>query len=70
MTPYTSRLSAAVPEARRLAADPEQDWVVRMASVWLLGQTQADRTLLMSLAEDNDENVRHAARAALSQEVP
>ena len=59
-------LSAAVPVARRFAADPEQDWVVRMASVWLLGEAGGDSTLLARLAEDHDENVRRAARMARS----
>ena len=64
------RLTAAVPAARDLAADPQADWVVRMAAAWLLGQTGADPALLATLTADPDENVRHAARAALSRKEP
>ena len=62
------RLTEAVPVARRYAADPGADWVVRMAAIWLLGQFDGETDLLEQMARDPDENIRHAALAALARE--
>lgn len=60
-------LTEAIPEARRRAVDPGQDWVVRMAAVWVLGQSGTNSDLIRQLADDPDENVRNAARSALKE---
>ncbi len=54
-------LAEAIPEARRCAVDTEQDWVVRMAAVWVLGQSGSSPDVIRQLVEDPDENVRNAA---------
>lgn len=62
-------LRGAIPLARRHAADPQADWVVRMAAIWVLGEFDVETGLLQHLSRDKNENVRHAALAALAQEI-
>uniref|UniRef100_UPI0035647F98 HEAT repeat domain-containing protein n=1 Tax=Pontiella sp. TaxID=2837462 RepID=UPI0035647F98 len=59
------KLPSAVGSAREWAADSSQNWGVRLAAIYLLGETQSGKTDLEQLVLDENENVRIAATAAL-----
>lgn len=62
-----NKLGAAEADAQRMAHDPEQDRVVRMAAIWTLGQLGAGGTALKRLTNDPDPFIRGAAAASLAR---
>jgi hypothetical protein len=62
-----NKLGAAEADARRLADDPAQDRVVRMAAIWTLGQLGAGGAARQRLTNDPDPFIRGAASASLAR---